>query len=489
MALAFSGSNYCLAGSVFGTIGDNVTISWWARTTTTGNTAMFGVIEDGDNEMIAVEMNYTATDRLAMIWRNTGSQTDTGYWEDASWRDGAWHHHIVTRSGATIRYYFDGAEQTLTFDSNNLATGDLTFTTRQIAFGARNNQGTIDLNSVVDLASWSIYDATLADSQILMLSKGLAFLPTQSIRNCYPLASDVTQIDIVGSNTASPTSSPTLTDPPQLTFFAHIPFVGQAAPVVFTYVASDGGLILGGQSTESTTYNYIPTGGLVLGGDAFEFAPILYAASGGLVIGGTAPMASSAWVFTGSGGLNAIFFSDDFNRADNDDLGSDWTEVVGDWDISSNELITSSDLALTVTSITQTNANYYVQADISMSAAGDKVALIARYVNATTYYAFLVSTNNELSLVKEDSGATILNTESLSISTSTDYVIKFSLFDDMLKGEVFNSSGTLLGSVSAIDSAISSVGSAGMYYEPIQVPPEGGVGELPMLLPESIGTG
>ncbi len=40
--------------------------------------------------------------------------------------------------------------------------------------------------------------------------------------------------------------------------------------------------------------------------------------------------------------VDCTIFSDDFNRADDTDLGADWTEVSGSWAIVSNELTTSS---------------------------------------------------------------------------------------------------------------------------------------------------
>lgn len=63
--------------------------------------------------------------------------------------------------------------------------------------------------------------------------------------------------------------------------------------------------------------------------------------------------------------FECTIISDDFNRADNSDLGSDWTEVSGTWDISSNQLAaTGAGYITTVAERASAATNYSVQATL-----------------------------------------------------------------------------------------------------------------------------
>lgn len=80
-------------------------------------------------------------------------------------------------------------------------------------------------------------------------------------------------------------------------------------------------------------------------------------------------------------------FSDNFNRADNDSLGSDWTEVVGDTDIVSNQMsfrTTGWDPIAVVHNTACSTVNQYMKVTFP-SPAGYPV-FILRYTNSSSHY-------------------------------------------------------------------------------------------------------
>lgn len=205
-----------------------------------------------------------------------------------------------------------------------------------------------------------------------------------------------------------------------------------------------------------------------------------------LTIGGSVSISASVYDYTSSGGLNNDFFEDDFNRSDADDLGNEWSEDSGNWELQNNQLTTGNEFNSIIRTVeTQINPDYTIQTDINITASGDTAGLIGRRIKADQYYAFVIDPeNNELSLILENLGSTsVLATESASFEINTDYIIEFRLFKEELKGSIFNSSGLLIGSVSTTDNTITSAGSAGVFFN-------SGTngGALPQSMPGEIGT-
>lgn len=76
--------------------------------------------------------------------------------------------------------------------------------------------------------------------------------------------------------------------------------------------------------------------------------------------------------------------TDDFNRADSTSIGADYTEVAGDWSISSNKLTTSDTDARVVYSGTTQHEDQIVTVSINGD-AGDKAGIITSWLNASNY--------------------------------------------------------------------------------------------------------
>jgi hypothetical protein len=169
--------DYAAHGSI-PTLND-FSISFWLKTTTTagGNevSIALGIIEDGTDAFIRVNLNTDAPGDLSVgdtrfLVRDTdaGSGLDIAAFDNAGVYDGGWHHHLLTRAGATTAYYVDGASQTLTVQLDTLSTSSLTFA-RFFAFCAENFQGTIRGHADVDLAEIAIFDAVVSGGTIAQL--------------------------------------------------------------------------------------------------------------------------------------------------------------------------------------------------------------------------------------------------------------------------------------------------------------------------------
>lgn len=85
---------------------------------------------------------------------------------------------------------------------------------------------------------------------------------------------------------------------------------------------------------------------------------------------------------------NCTYFSDNFDRADSSNLGSDWTEVAGGWEIVSNTLVTSDNAAVLVGTVEQPLAepNTLVTVTATVSTNGCPVRIILDYQDSSNYW-------------------------------------------------------------------------------------------------------
>lgn len=79
-------------------------------------------------------------------------------------------------------------------------------------------------------------------------------------------------------------------------------------------------------------------------------------------------------------------FSDDFNRANGDSLGSNWTEARGDTDISSNTMALQSHSVNPYTGAATLGLNQYIKATISEGAGDNYPTYFFRYTNAASRF-------------------------------------------------------------------------------------------------------
>ncbi len=111
-------------------LGDVLSIEAWFKRTSAADTAERMVIAKGAGAY-ALTFNVSsdhklafANDNTAVIVRQTGTISDTN-----------WHHVVVTKNGATVALYVDGADQTGTVTNSTLGnTADALFIGREAAF-------------------------------------------------------------------------------------------------------------------------------------------------------------------------------------------------------------------------------------------------------------------------------------------------------------------------------------------------------------------
>lgn len=91
-----------------------------------------------------------------------------------------------------------------------------------------------------------------------------------------------------------------------------------------------------------------------------------------------------------SGGGGGASFSDDFNRADSDSLGANWTEADADVDISSNKLLFRDGSFATIFAVHNTSTGSAVQyVQFETSAAAGYMQIVFRYTDASTPFYYL----------------------------------------------------------------------------------------------------
>lgn len=77
-------------------------------------------------------------------------------------------------------------------------------------------------------------------------------------------------------------------------------------------------------------------------------------------------------------------FSDNFNRANSSDIGSDWSEESGNWSISSNKLVAAAAGAIATTQVSLT-LPYVIFVTARATSASDEAKVIWNYVDTDNY--------------------------------------------------------------------------------------------------------
>ena len=150
-SLSFDGSDDYLATPQID-LGSTNSISFWINNTDTDSGTLFG------------DRNTKPSAPYALVW-NPGTNKfffrlgngQNGYWEltvaSGLLRDGNWHHHCLTRTGATIDYYIDTVLQTnITNNTLNAGAGANTTIENIMAnhLGSSNAAGKIDEVALFD---------------------------------------------------------------------------------------------------------------------------------------------------------------------------------------------------------------------------------------------------------------------------------------------------------------------------------------------------
>lgn len=161
-----------------------------------------------------------------------------------------------------------------------------------------------------------------------------------------------------------------------------------------------------------------------------------------------------------SGGAN--LFSDNFNRADSDTIGADWTERDGDFDIVTNavQCITNAAVAVVYWSTVVSTADYTVQAVlVNVADVGNDIGVCGRRVNngaADSNFYAAIQEPNWLILYLRSGGSWFTQALVAQAKVNGD-VIKLSMNGSTIK-VIYNG----VEKISITDSNLSAAGNAGI---------------------------
>lgn len=152
--------------------------------------------------------------------------------------------------------------------------------------------------------------------------------------------------------------------------------------------------------------------------------------------------------------------TDDFDRADSGDLGSDWTEVSGgaNVEIASNKLA-FSDAALVRfdTSHPDSSAKCYVSAKVTMNDDLDKMRVIVAYTDSNNYLAVEVENDSntvdrgDMRVIERNAGVeTTLNEHLRVLDFHENETEIFACYDGQILSGGIVGSGTLLSGVPSV---------------------------------------
>ena len=83
--------------------------------------------------------------------------------------------------------------------------------------------------------------------------------------------------------------------------------------------------------------------------------------------------------------VSCIIFEDDFNRIDSSNIGSNWLELVGDWEIISNKLVIDSTNASVQCQTEHSSSDMAVIVNVKGFTSGDKVRVCVRMTDENNY--------------------------------------------------------------------------------------------------------
>jgi hypothetical protein len=147
------------------------------------------------------------------------------------------------------------------------------------------------------------------------------------------------------------------------------------------------------------------------------------------------------------------FFSDSFNRADDDDIGNGWNEESGDGDISSNDLTTASSNAVFIQDEVHPDGDpdIKITATFSIPTSGDTARVIVNYTNTSNYWFAEVRAGSGAYLrIYQRSGGSNTLMSSISGTVESTVTICVSVFNNFMSAKKI--SGASLDGIAATGS-------------------------------------
>ena len=226
MARSFDGTDDRLDQTTTLTL-DDFTVAFWMLTSSGTFSSVFGVFDDGATEGLMVQINSNkaeeeTADTMRFYVRDGDAGDDGAEFTVAAFDDGSWHHHALTRTGVTTAYYFDGASQSLTYQTgqDELGTGTLTID-RVLSLGARNVRGVFGQYSDISLAEFAIYSDNLTVVDIGSLSDGFSpkMVRPNVLLRYWPMSGRTSpEIELITGDLATLTGDDTFIDHPRIIY-------------------------------------------------------------------------------------------------------------------------------------------------------------------------------------------------------------------------------------------------------------------------------
>ena len=141
-------------------------------------------------------------------------------------------------------------------------------------------------------------------------------------------------------------------------------------------------------------------------------------------------------------------FEDKFNRADDTDIGSDWSEEAGDWEINLNHLETSDTSAIASCQTSGTDLAHTVEVKITPQDDGDIFRIIVNYQDTSNYHYLEWTADPSVgtfNLYKKVGGTeTLLKNTAWDTVTSVQRIIRVCYAGETLYASVYASNTNLL---------------------------------------------
>lgn len=164
-----------------------------------------------------------------------------------------------------------------------------------------------------------------------------------------------------------------------------------------------------------------------------------------------------------------VLGSDNFNRADSSNIGANWTETQGNWEIVSNTLRKVSDFGQFYVATwdpalgASPSADYDVEATVGVDNDDfGQPAVVGRWQSVGNFYGLEVNLfDNAVVLYKLVGGSfTLLDSFSVTINPNTSYTIRLSMVGSQLRGYLND-----VERVSAVDTDHTATGKPGVLSD------------------------
>ena len=142
-------------------------------------------------------------------------------------------------------------------------------------------------------------------------------------------------------------------------------------------------------------------------------------------------------------GVKCVIFEDDFDRADADDPGENWSVIAGEWPIVGNQLETADSDAMVLTVAEHSSASMAAVANLTGHADSDELRVIVAAVDGTDYlYGSIVFGSSSSTIHVGNQTGSLNSTTSNEITVGNTYALTVCYDGNRLSAMVAETDGT-----------------------------------------------